>query len=74
MSICRTVPYVDEAVVEEEAEHGGCHPSPADPLRHDGRDDALHVGACLRVVPCREMVGVGGVRESDEEEKSQCNQ
>jgi hypothetical protein len=67
------VTYVDEAVVEEEAEHGGRHPAAADPVRHDGPHDALDVRASLCVVPCGEMVGVGGVHESDEKEKSQSN-
>jgi hypothetical protein len=66
------VPYVDKAVVEEEAEYCRRHPPAADPVGHHGRHDALRVGACHCVVPGGERIGaVGGVREIDEEEQSQ---
>jgi hypothetical protein len=43
--------YVDEAVMEEEAEHSGCHRLvAADPERHHGLHDLLDIGARLVVV------------------------
>ncbi|RWW13927.1 hypothetical protein GW17_00022338 [Ensete ventricosum] len=50
------VAYVDEAVMEEEAEDGGAHAGfPADGLRHDRPYDGLQVGARRRVERRRQL-------------------
>ena len=65
--------YVDEAVVEEEAEHGGGHRLVGgDPGRHHGLHDVLRAGAGLVVVADGETVLVtagGGAREEDREDQ-----
>jgi hypothetical protein len=63
--------YVDEAVVEEEAEHGGGHRLVGgDPGRHHGLYNALRAGAGLVVVADGETVVTlgGGGRENDAED------
>ena len=72
--------YVDEAVVEEEAEHGGGHRLVGgDPGRHHGLHDVLRAGAGLVVVADREVVVVtvgGGAREEDgddQRDKPRCD-
>ena len=65
--------YVDETVVEEEAEHGGGHRLVGgDPGRHHGLHDVLRAGAGLVVVADGETVLVtagGGAREEDREDQ-----
>ncbi|RWW56022.1 hypothetical protein BHE74_00037296 [Ensete ventricosum] len=61
------ITYVDEAVMEEEANDGGAHPGIlADDLRHDRPGDALQVGA-RRGVERRGELTVGGARQQREE-------
>ena len=65
--------YVDEAVVEEEAEYGGGHRLVGgEPGRHHGLHDVLRAGAGLVVVADGEVVVVtvgGGEREEDREDQ-----
>ena len=69
-----SVTYIDEAVVEEEAEDGRPHSRLAgDLVRHHRPHDALHVWTRLVVVPCREMVAIGSGRDNNEEEQGKCN-
>lgn len=61
------ITYVDEAVMEEEANDGGAHPGIlADDLRHDRPHDALQVGA-RHGVERRRQLTVGGARQQRED-------
>jgi hypothetical protein len=71
MGFSKAIPYLNEAVVEEEAEKGGAHPGVAvDGTRHDGAHRGLQRRAA-GVVERRRELAIGRGREKQEKGKEQ---